>query len=802
MKILPLVAQSVLNHLPCGAICVDRQGRVALVNAMAARLWQVAPDTALDISSLTQLMASQLESPEPFVEAVLSYFSSSGQQEIAGQLRQVCGRKIHHAITAIHDECFPEGAWLWSFLPQEEAPAAVPVPAESGASLFADGEITRDLNAVGSLMEALAEMVFFYTLDRTMYFGNVMGRFAPETRLSPGHFFARSIWQIFPHKTARIHEQVNREVLQEATTKVFEWCMSGGDGQEFWFRSSHAPLLDAGGQAVGIVGISMDITRLKSLEENTREQTTYIRNILNFQANLIVVMEGSRLKTCNKAFLDFFHCETKEEFLQRNQSLEQVFVEEEGYLSARDGQWLLRLMENRQRAQETRVLLYDMRRGENRHFLLDFRIMPTGIDEMVLTFTDITELEEYHRLLQDINAYLEIKVQQRTSKLQQVNDLLQTREKLVHTIFETIHVGIVVLDEGGSIVQSNSAFGRICSLGTDELAGKPFEECLRGRSRRSARRMFNRSLTRSQVQGPYHWKVQRHDGAQLRVLFSLSPLAYGSGQDYRLLTITDITRRHAMEERARYQEQMLIQQSRMADMGEMIGVIAHQWKQPLNSIALLAQTISLLFDGQPGEYSRQRIADSLQNILEQVRFMADTIEDFRDFLTPSKEKVNFPLDVAVASILHILAPQLQLSGITPHTSFQSTAGELMLAHGYPNEFKQVILNILVNARDAIEQARSNGQQLQGEHSIDIAIEPLPEHWQLAISDTGGGIPPQMLEKIFEPYMTTKGDQGTGIGLSMSRTIIEDHMGGSIEATNWEKGARILIQLPRAGKSSL
>jgi signal transduction histidine kinase len=266
--------------------------------------------------------------------------------------------------------------------------------------------------------------------------------------------------------------------------------------------------------------------------------------------------------------------------------------------------------------------------------------------------------------------------------------------------------------------------------------------------------------------------------------------------DRMLTTIARAIERLRLE---RQNRELLIQQSKMAAMGEMIGFITHQWKQPINSIGLIAQDLEDAHEH--GQMDSAYMKTAVGDIMGQITFMSNTMDDFRDFFRPSKENVVFDTAVAVKDTLSLLSEHILKSGIEIDLNVGGAdAGtELFQLRGHPNEFKQVLLNILNNARDAIISAREAGKISRGAPGkISIEISRLAGRVIVSIADNGGGIAEDAAQKIFEPYFTTKGFQkGTGIGLHISKVIIENRMGGRIEVLNSGGGAVFTINLPEA-----
>ena len=230
-------------------------------------------------------------------------------------------------------------------------------------------------------------------------------------------------------------------------------------------------------------------------------------------------------------------------------------------------------------------------------------------------------------------------------------------------------------------------------------------------------------------------------------------------------------------------EQLLIHQSRQAALGEMIGNIAHQWRQPLNTLGLLAQQAPLFYD--LGEVNKEFLEDLSKRFMDVIHHMSQTIDDFQNFFKPDKEKVAFKVKEVVASTLSLMEGSFQ----GQHIDVNVQTIEDPVIFGYPNEFAQVLINILSNAKDVLTER-------------DI---PTPTIWVtvgteeckgvVTISDNAGGIPEEIIHKIFDPYFTTKGPQaGTGVGLFMSNTIIRKNMGGQLTARNISNGAEFKIKI--------
>lgn len=241
----------------------------------------------------------------------------------------------------------------------------------------------------------------------------------------------------------------------------------------------------------------------------------------------------------------------------------------------------------------------------------------------------------------------------------------------------------------------------------------------------------------------------------------------------------------AIELQKNKHQQFIIQQSKLAEIGEIFSSIAHQWKNPLVEIATITQEHFYSTEDSINEQNNQYVHD----IMVQVRYMTDTINDFQKFIMPSTQKTVFDVNEAIETMMKIINHNIKYNYIDV-TIDVSNATNLMVS-GYKNEFMQTLLNVVNNAKEQIKEAREAKQIKRG--SIFIQIYNYSKKVIIDIKDNGGGIPIDKLPNIFDAYYTTK-EQGHGIGLYMSKLIIEDKMGGKIRASNTDEGACFTITL--------
>jgi signal transduction histidine kinase len=218
-------------------------------------------------------------------------------------------------------------------------------------------------------------------------------------------------------------------------------------------------------------------------------------------------------------------------------------------------------------------------------------------------------------------------------------------------------------------------------------------------------------------------------------------------------------------------------------MGEMIGMIARQWRQPLAAISGSTSLLSL--DLMMDSYNRETFEKEIKQISEHTQFLSTTIDDFRNFFKENKQKSHTTFEEIIQSSLSIIGPNLESKNIEIIKEYQLDG----TVYTYANELKQVVLNLIKNAQDILLEKKIENPK--------IIISTYKENNQfiLIISDNGGGICADIVDNIFDPYFTTKEKRdGTGLGLYMSKTIIEEHCGGTISVSNGVFGAEFKIML--------
>jgi len=250
-------------------------------------------------------------------------------------------------------------------------------------------------------------------------------------------------------------------------------------------------------------------------------------------------------------------------------------------------------------------------------------------------------------------------------------------------------------------------------------------------------------------------------------------------------TVHDITEQKLLEDKLKNSQMLMMQQSRLASMGEMIVNISHQWRQPLNTLGLIIQKQGLY--QSEGMLTSERLNDSIEKCMKIIKGMSSTIDDFRNFFNPNREKEYFSVVEAIEKSYAIVSATFEHYNIK---YIMHTNNKDYKVYGFMNEFSQVIINILNNSKDVLVER----EVTSGKVTINLTKD---ENNKIIISicDNGGGISESVIPKVFEPYFTTKEEgKGTGIGLYMSKTIVREHMNGSLNVSNVNDGACFTIIL--------
>lgn len=388
----------------------------------------------------------------------------------------------------------------------------------------------------------------------------------------------------------------------------------------------------------------------------------------------------------------------------------------------------------------------------------------------------------------------EIKLKELNVKLEEIlkdeTRIRKEKESLIYTIFEKAPMGMVISDNNRNFIDVNPFFCKMIGYTKDELLSMKIGDIAEGVDEaRNVELIEGLKDGRFDfIQTEKHYK--RKDGSMM--LSRLTGTLIKGQERYVLAIIEDITQKRELEIKQKSQEQMLVQQSKMAAMGEMIGAIAHQWRQPLSVLALVVQNIEDAYVS--GGFSEEFLHDSVIKSMVQIEYMSKTIDDFRNFYKPKKEQEEFDVLDSFARVKALIKAQLDHNEIEVHIDKRCENSRVV---GHKNEFEQSILNLLTNSKDAILEKRAEHPKDHFTGAIQVIVDRVDNGLYIEIGDNGSGIAKEARERLFEPYFTTKeGSKGTGIGLYMSKMMIENGMGGTIYfKENVKEGAVAVINIP-------
>ncbi len=391
---------------------------------------------------------------------------------------------------------------------------------------------------------------------------------------------------------------------------------------------------------------------------------------------------------------------------------------------------------------------------------------------------DIKSSDELGQISTEFNQ-LSLELQSSVLSLERSNLLLQN-------ILDTVPIRIFIKDRKGHYIKANKQF--LTDTGytdEEEIIGKsdfelPWSE--------EEAKHFIKDDQAVVKDGRSFYRIEesqtRRDGSVATLLTSKVPLKNAEGEIIGLLGMyDDITAQKNLKSKLMEKEKYLLHQSRLAQMGEMISMIAHQWRQPLTAISSTANSMSLklAMDNFDKEYFNRR----LENITKYSQHLSETIDDFRNFFKKHKDKKEITLEKVVEDSLNIIQTSLQNREITVYKDFNC----FKTFKTYPNELRQVVLNLIKNAEDILIE-----QEME-EKWIKIQTEFKNGKHLLLVSDNAGGIDETIMDKIFEPYFSTKQNRdGTGLGLYMSKIIIEEHCHGKLSVSNDRHGAVFKVEL--------
>lgn len=351
------------------------------------------------------------------------------------------------------------------------------------------------------------------------------------------------------------------------------------------------------------------------------------------------------------------------------------------------------------------------------------------------------------------------------------------------TLFDSVFDAVIVIDTSGIIQRVNIQTLRLFGYTAEELIGKnmnilisePYHSLHEGYVRNDD--FYEPTM----IGAERNFDALKHDGTLIPISLAVTQMQI-ENEHFFIGTIRDLSEVKELEKRERSNEMMLIHQSKLAAMGEMLVTIAHQWRQPLNSVGLIIQDLVLAFEH--GELDKPYLKTSQKEIMEQLLYMSKTIDEFRNFFALEQTATPCNLIELVVEIRHLYRAQLEASAVSLELLCKHSSGLIKSCKlenakerqafsliTYPSEVKQLLLNLISNAKEAIENLSPSDDVRR---TITFTLTASEKTIQIDVTDRAGGIDPKVAERIFEPYFTTK-KMGTGLGLYICKTLADRHL---------------------------
>ena len=514
------------------------------------------------------------------------------------------------------------------------------------------------------------------------------------------------------------------------------------DGHWVWILARGQTIFDNNGKPVRMTGFQTDITKTKKLEKKLRTSKQQFESFMeNIPANIIIKDKDRRIIYANSVAKSYFNANI-------------IGLKSEDILSKEDVKTANRI---------------------------DDYIDKHGFIDNVSEYTNYNnEKKVYHTmgfLLKDkkigviiFDKTQEIKSQQ---QVKQLGEILENSTNEVY-IFSKEDLKFLYVNKGAknNIGYSLEEMTELTPIDIKlEMTKSKWDELVEP---------LNNGSTNYLSFSTVH---KRKNGTTYPVDIYLQMIIY-EGEEAYVAFIIDTTQREKIQKQLKDQEEIMISQSRHAAMGEMISMIAHQWRQPISIIGMGANNI--IADIDLDMVDNDTLKKYANDITVQTKELSNTIDDFRNFFKPNKDLEEVFVEKIFKDSLSVIGKSLTSDGIEVILNIHNNK----VIKTYPRELMQVFINMLKNAKEALVENTSENRK------ISIIVDDKDDGAHILICDNAGGIKDDIINKIFNPYFSTKNEKnGTGLGLYMSKTIIEKHLFGTLKVYNEGAGACFEIKLP-------
>lgn len=603
--------------------------------------------------------------------------------------------------------------------------------------------------------------------------------FANFYQTTEAEIVGKTDYDICPKDLAEKYINEDKEVIHTKRAQYSIKKTQNKNGKYIWIESYKKPFFDHENNIGGTTGYARNVTSQKENELAITENEQRFKKIVDNIQDGITIIEEGEIIFCNDR-ISYITGYSNEEFkkLHINQLIDDQ--DRERIISIQE--------EAKNKNKEIKELEFWIRRkdGERRYINNRYSyVKNNGITGRYIITTDITERKI-------------------------AEDNLKRSEKIFRGFFDLPLTGIAITGPDMAWVEVNDKLCNILGYSKEEFLELSWDDLTPDEDKEFQEKQLFKKVESGEMDGTTIEKQYiRKDGSFIHAFICTSCIKNESGQvEYFFSMIDDITYKVQIEEQLerlmkkletmnqelekkvkkevqknREKELMLAQQSKHAALGEMIGNIAHQWRQPLNAVGLIIQDLEEAHEF--GELDEPYLKEKVKKSMDLIEFMSQTIDDFRQFFRLDKVIQEFSIKEVVTKAVSFVEASFNNHNI----KISVEDFEDITIKGYTNEYAQVLLNLLNNSRDALIESNQEFPEIM------IRCEYINGKSRLEISDNGKGIPEEIIDKIFEPYYTTKDAAiGTGIGLYMSKTIIEHNMKGKLTAESKTEGAKFIIEI--------
>lgn len=583
-------------------------------------------------------------------------------------------------------------------------------------------------------------------LDKEKLVGmNWVDNFIPKELQS----YIRSVFIDVSIKNLQINEHVENEIItMDGRRRFISW------------RNS---FIEEDGKITQILSSGEDITEKKAIQRDLEEKEDRLKAIFDYSPLGVIVSDKlGKIVEANYAFLNMLGYSLLE-------------ITNKTYRDITDVEFL----------NENDKLFNKLIDNEIGRYRLIKKYITKNGNKVWANVTVSTIKDDYNETL-----YILAVIEDITEKKKQEDDIIAQR-RFLHTIIDENPNVIIVKDYEGRFVLVNKSLAKLYNSTTEEMIGKTDADYNKNQNQVEH---YLKSVQEIMESGETKYVFEESTDAKTGKIHyyqsAKKPIIDRYGNKQILIIANDITEIKEAQKKLKDNEEMLHHQSKMAAMGEMLENIAHQWRQPLSVITTSASSISLHKEME--SLTDDFLEEFLHAIIKSANHLSQTIDDFRDFFKPDKEKTFFKLGDSYKKALFLLSSKLKNREIFLIEDIKDVE-----IRSFDNELVQVLMNLINNARDALVEKKIK-------RYIFITIYEEDNNSIIKVKDNSGGIPVDIIGKVFEPYFTTKHkSQGTGIGLYMCEEILVKHMNGSISVANVEflyegikyKGAEFTLTIP-------